>query len=41
MEEDPSPSKNAFRNQNDSLKNKKGVNNLMHVAETYSDADDF
>jgi hypothetical protein len=24
--------RNAFRNQNDSLKNKKDVNNLMHVS---------
>jgi hypothetical protein len=31
MEDEPGPSKNAFRNQNDSLKNKNDVIDLMHV----------
>jgi hypothetical protein len=32
MEEEPGPSKKCLRNQNESLKNKKGVNDLMHVS---------
>jgi hypothetical protein len=32
MEEEPVPSKKRLKNQNDSLKNKKGVNDLMHVS---------
>jgi hypothetical protein len=32
MEEDLGPSKKCLRKSNDSLKNKKGVNDLMHVS---------
>jgi predicted metal-dependent phosphotriesterase family hydrolase len=32
MEEEPGPSKKRFGNQNVSLKNKKGMNDLMHVS---------